>query len=129
MRFAKIVFTVAGVWGLLVLTPLYFMFDMIGQSYPPPITHPDFYYGFLAITVAWQIAFLIIGRDPVRLRPMMIPAVLEKAFYILTLAVLYGQGRLELGQVAPGLPDFVLGCLFVAAFFKTRQATTMTYSV
>ncbi|MGE5834543.1 MAG: hypothetical protein ACM4AI_08710 [Acidobacteriota bacterium] len=126
MRFAKIVFTVAGVWGLLVVTPLYFTFDMIGQLYPPPITHPDFYYGFLAITVAWQTAFLIIGRDPVRLRPMMIPAVLEKAFYILTLAVLYGQGRLEPGQVAPGLPDFVLGCLFVAAFFKTRHGIDAT---
>jgi hypothetical protein len=128
MRFARIVFTAAGLWGLVVLTPLYFMFDRIGQSYPPPITHPDFYYSFLAITLAWQIGFLIIGRDPVRLRPMMIPAVLEKAFYILTLAVLYGQGRLEPGQLAPGLPDFLLGCLFVAAFFKTRQQTAATYS-
>jgi len=128
MRFARIVFTAAGLWGLVVLTPLYFMFDRIGQSYPPPITHPDFYYSFLAITLAWQIGFLIIGRDPVRLRPMMIPAVLEKAFYILTLAVLYGQGRLEPGQLAPGLPDFLLGCLFVAAFFKTRQRTAATYS-
>jgi len=128
MRFARIVFTAAGLWGLVVLTPLYFIFDRIGQSYPPPITHPDFYYSFLAITLAWQIGFLIIGRDPVRLRPMMIPAVLEKAFYILTLAVLYGQGRLEPGQLAPGLPDFLLGCLFVAAFFKTRQRTAATYS-
>ena len=128
MRFARIVFTAAGLWGLVVLTPLYFMLDRIGQSYPPPITHPDFYYSFLAITLAWQIGFLIIGRDPVRLRPMMIPAVLEKAFYILTLAVLYGQGRLEPGQLAPGLPDFLLGCLFVAAFFKTRQRTAATYS-
>jgi hypothetical protein len=119
----------AGVWGLLVLTPLYSMFDMIGQLYPPSITHPDFYYGFLAITFAWQVAFLIIGRDPIRLRPMMIPAVLEKAFYVLTLAVLYGQGRLELGQLAPGFPDFVLGCLFVAAFFKTPHGTAGTYSV
>lgn len=128
MRFARMVFTAAGLWGLVVLTPLYFMFDRIGRSYPPPITHPDFYYGFLAITLAWQIGFLLIGRDPVRLRPMMIPAVLEKAFYILTLAVLYGQGRLEPGQLAPGLPDFLLGCLFVAAFFKTRQGTAATYS-
>ncbi len=38
MRFAKIVFWVAGIWGLLVLTPLYFMFDLIGRNDPPPIT-------------------------------------------------------------------------------------------
>jgi hypothetical protein len=27
MKFAKIVFWIAGIWGVLVLTPLYFMFD------------------------------------------------------------------------------------------------------
>jgi hypothetical protein len=43
MRFAKIVFRVAGVWGILILTPLYFMFDRIGRDYPPPITHPEMY--------------------------------------------------------------------------------------
>jgi hypothetical protein len=75
---------------------------------------------FLAITLAWQVAFLMIGRDPGRLRPMMIPAILEKALYVLTLVALYAQGRLESGQVAPGVPDFLLGCLFIAAFFKTR---------
>src|SRR6266404_4079058 len=32
MRFAKIVFRVAAVWGVLVITPLYFMFDLIGRE-------------------------------------------------------------------------------------------------
>ena len=35
MKFAKIVFWIAGVWGLLIITPLYFMFDLIGQKDPP----------------------------------------------------------------------------------------------
>ena len=35
MKFAKIVFRVAGIWGLSVLTPLYFMFDLIGRNDPP----------------------------------------------------------------------------------------------
>ena len=48
MKFAKIVFTVAGVWGVLLLMPLYFMFDLIGRQDPPPITHPAFFYGFAA---------------------------------------------------------------------------------
>ena len=27
MRFAKIVFIIAGIWGIVVLTPLYFLLD------------------------------------------------------------------------------------------------------
>ena len=60
--------------GLLVLTPLYFMFDVIGRQDPPAITHPGFYYGFISVGLAWQFVFMVIARDPVRLRPMMIPA-------------------------------------------------------
>jgi len=88
MKFAKIVFTTAGVWGFLVLSPLYFMLDIVGQKYPPPVTHPDFYYGFLGLAIAWQLAFLVIGRDPVRFKPMMVPAVFEKALYVISLLVL-----------------------------------------
>ena len=47
MKFAKIVFWIAGIWGVLTLTPLYFMFDLIGRKDPPPITHPAFFYGFV----------------------------------------------------------------------------------
>ena len=81
MRFARVVFLIAGIWGVLVLTPLYFMFDLIGRKDPPPITHPGFYYGFVGAGLAWQIAFLIIARYPVRLRLVMIPAVIEKFTY------------------------------------------------
>ena len=44
MRFAKIVFWIAAIWGVLVITPLYFMFDLIGRKDAPPITHPAFFY-------------------------------------------------------------------------------------
>ena len=64
MKFAKIVFYAAGIWGILVLTPLYFLFDRIGRQDPPPITHPGFYYGFVGVALAWQIAFLIIAPTP-----------------------------------------------------------------
>jgi hypothetical protein len=52
MKFAKVVFWIAAVWGILVLTPLYFMFDVIGRQDPPPITHPAFYYGFVSVALA-----------------------------------------------------------------------------
>jgi nitric oxide reductase large subunit len=119
MRFAKIVFTGAGIWGFVILTPLLFLYDSIGQQYPPPMTHPDMFFGFVTVALAWQAAFLIIGRDPVRFRPLMIAAMIEKFAYVIALAVLHAQGRIQFGQAAVGFPDLILGSLFVAAFVKT----------
>jgi len=124
MKFAKVVFLVAAVWGVLVLTPLYFIFDLIGQKDPPPITHPAFYYGFISVGLAFQIAFFVIGRDPVRLRPMMIPSVLEKFGYGATLLVLYLQNRLHPQDLALGGIDVLFGLLFLAAFFKSGNSHT-----
>ena len=74
----------------------------------------------MAVTLAWQAAFLVIATDPRRLRPLMIPAVLEKFGYCATLAVLYLRGELALGQVLVSSPDLLLGTLFVAAFYSAR---------
>jgi hypothetical protein len=119
MRFAKNVFRIAGILGIITLIPLYFLRESIGEQYPPAITHPDFYYGFIALALVWQIAFLVIAKDPIRLRPMMIPAMLEKFGFVSTIVVLYLQGALQRGQVAPVVPDFILGILFVMAYIKT----------
>jgi hypothetical protein len=122
MKFAKRVFWIASIWGFIVLTPLYFMFGEVGRQSPPPITHPEFYYGFVAVAMVWQLAFLLIGRDPVRLRPMMIPAVLEKFTYVATVIVLYIQGRLASSALMFGAADLVLGLLFLTAFVKTPRS-------
>jgi hypothetical protein len=119
MKFAKIVFWIAAIWGVLVLTPLYFMFDLIGQKDPPPITHPAFYYGFVSVGLAFQFVFLVIARDPVRFRPMMIPSVIEKFGAGASFAVLYLQNRLTSGDLALGCADLLFGVLFLTAFFKT----------
>jgi hypothetical protein len=121
MKFAKIVFWVAGIWGVLILAPLYFMFDRIGSQDPPVITHPAFYYGFVGIGLAWQIAFFIIATDPVRLRPMMIPAALEKISFGSAVIVLYLQGRLHGADLMFGGVDWLLALLFVVAFVKTNS--------
>jgi drug/metabolite transporter (DMT)-like permease len=120
MKFAKIVFLIAGIWGVLLLAPLYFIFDLIGRQDPPPITHPAFYYGFVGAGLAWQIAFFVISRDPIRLRAMMIPSMLEKFSYGIALIVLYLQHRLHPQDMAFGCIDLFFGVLFIAAFFKTR---------
>ena len=120
MRFAQRVFRIAGFWGVAILTPLYFAYDWIGKQYPPAMTHPDFYFGFIGLALPWQAVFFVIAKDPNRFRPMIIAAVLEKFSYVITVAALFARGRLEGGQLAPAIPDCALGILFIAAFFKTR---------
>lgn len=81
MKFAKRVFLVAGVYGVIVIVPMYFAEGRIGRDHPPAITHPEFYYGFLGVALAWQVVFLVLAQDPSRYRPMVIPSVLEKVSY------------------------------------------------
>ena len=119
MRFAKRVFTIAGIWGLLIVVPLFFLQDVVERQSPPAITHPEFYYGFVAVTTAWQIAFLIIGADPVRLRPLFPAAVLEKVGWVGTVTVLFALGRVPASSLIFGAIDGLLGVLFIAAMIKT----------
>ena len=118
MKFAKVVFWVAGIWGLLIITPLYFMFSLIGRLDPPAITHPAFYYGFVGCALAWQFAFLLIGHDPVRFRPMMVPAMVEKFTYGMAVVVLVLQGKTNQRDLIFAVTDLTLGVLFMVAFGK-----------
>jgi hypothetical protein len=123
MKFAKIVFWIAGIWGVLVITPLYFLFDVIGRNDPPTITHPGFFYGFAGVALAWQIVFLFIAQDPARYRPLMIPSTLEKASYSAAVFVLVSQGRMHPSDLVFGCTDLLLGLLFVVAYVKTPHRT------
>lgn len=122
MRFAKVVFWIAGVYGVLAVTPLYFMFDRIGREDPPPITHPAFYYGFVGVALAWQLAFLVIATDPARYRLLMLPSIFEKASAGGAIVVLVLQGRTASTDLVFAGIDLLLGVLFLLAFFKTRDA-------
>ncbi|MGB8579443.1 MAG: hypothetical protein WCD47_01360 [Candidatus Sulfotelmatobacter sp.] len=119
MKFAKIVFWVAGIWGVLVLTPLYFMFNLIGRQDPPPITHPAFYYGFVSVGLAFQFVFFVLATDPVRFRPMMIPSMIEKFGGGISFVALYLQHRLKPGDLFLGCVDLFFSVLFLAAFLRT----------
>jgi hypothetical protein len=124
MRFAKVVFWCAAVWGFLALTPLYFLVDTVGRQNPPAVTHVDFYYGFVGVALAWQVAFVVIASDPERYRWIMIPAILEKLSYAGALLILYFQRRLNPQQLFFGGADLVLGILFAVAFVRTRGASS-----
>src|SRR5690349_24624212 len=100
-KLPRVVFLVAGIYGLIVLVPQFFLEGKIGRDAPPPITHPEFFYGFICVAVAWQVLFLVLSTDPVRYRPMMIPAMLEKIGFPIAVVVLYLQGRLAPTIFAP----------------------------
>jgi hypothetical protein len=117
--FAKRVFLIAAIYGLVVLLPQYFLESKHGRDFPPEITHPEYYYGFVGIAVAWQVAFLVISSDPVRYRPMMVAAIMEKATFGLATIVLYVQGRLSGQMLGAGTLDLILGVLFVMAYLRT----------
>ena len=38
MKFARLTFRIAGIYGILVLVPMYFMRERIGSDSPPAIT-------------------------------------------------------------------------------------------
>lgn len=123
MIFAKRVFLVAAIYGFIVLVPQYFLEAKTGNDFPPPITHPEYFYGFIGIALAWQVVFLIISREPVRYRPIMLAAIVEKATFGVATIVLFTLGRLHAQMLAAGVLDLVLGALFTVAYVRTSPAT------
>jgi len=120
MQAARRIFRGAAVYGVIVLLPLLVMEGRFGQDNPPPVTHAEFYYGFAALALVWQVVFWIIGSDPVRYRPLMIPAMLEKFSWGV---IVFG-----LGAAGRGIPattyafagiDQLLGCAFILAWQRT----------
>lgn len=121
MKLARWIFGIAGVYGILVIAPLYFMEARIGRDDPPAITHPEYFYGFVGITLAWQIVFLMIAREPARYRPFMLASVLEKLAWGVAAIVLFQQQRVSGMTLGFGGIDLLLGALFVVAFFMTPR--------
>jgi hypothetical protein len=124
MKLARAVFIVAGIWGIAVLGPLYALVDVSGRRYAPPAEYPHFFYGFIGVALAWQIAFLLIGSNPSRFRPLMIPAVIEKLGFVVTTLVLYRRQRIPWQDAQAAIPDLLLCVLFVAAFVTTGRTST-----
>jgi hypothetical protein len=118
---ARRVFTIAAIYGILVLFPQYFMEEIVGHYFPPPITHAENFYGFIGVALAWQVLFLLIARDPIRYRPAMIPAMLEKLAFGIPCIVLFIQGRVSSVILAAGVVDLILLALFVISYRATAK--------
>jgi hypothetical protein len=119
VQFAKVVFAAAGICGIFVTLPLYLLIDFIGREAPPAINHVEFYYGFVGVTLAWQLAFLLIAKDPPRLRLMILPSIFEKASYVLSVLVLFLQHQLSLSQSLLAVVDLIWAVLFTVSFITT----------
>lgn len=117
------VFRLSGIYGLVVMLPQYFMESQVGLDSPPAITHPEFFYGFVGVVIAFQIVFLVIARDPERFRLLMLPSIVEKWSFALALAVLAVQGRVEGPLLVFGGIDAVLGLLFLISFLRLKPET------
>ncbi|HYD12206.1 MAG TPA: hypothetical protein VEC11_05110 [Allosphingosinicella sp.] len=119
MKTPRLIFTMAGIYGLLILTPFLFLERRIAEAAPGGMTHPEYYYGFLGAALVMQLVYLAIGRDPGRLRPLMPIAALAKTAFFLTILVLYLQERVP----APALEFASVDALLAFAFLYAWRIT------
>ncbi len=116
-RFAKWVFLIAAIYGFIIILPDYFLEHAI----TPPINHVIYYYGFVSLALAWQVAFLIISFDTRRYRIMMLPAVIDKAGFALPAWLLYIHGSGDRAVLPFASIDLIFGILFLIAFALVRS--------
>jgi hypothetical protein len=111
-KFPSRMFRWAAIWGLIVLTPLYFT--------PLPPVMGETLLGFTGLALVFQGVFWVIGGDPVKYRALMPLAVAEKLVFGIPAVVLFAQGY----PVAPPVAvfaaiDLALGLGFFLAWRKT----------
>lgn len=117
MRLARWIFLIAGIYGVLALLPGFFV-EAMGR----PQAQPEFYYGFFALALVWQLVFFAIARDPISLRWLMPIAVLEKAAFFAPSIALYLAGRLHVsGPFIGAMIDGVWMVLFAFVWWSTGR--------
>ncbi len=117
MRLARVIYLVAGLYGIAVLVP--------GLLAGPGAVTPLFFYAFMASALVWQVAFLVIARDPARLRAMMPVTVLEKAAFFIPVLLLHRAGTIPADATFyGGMVDGALMVLFAVAWWRSGTART-----
>src|SRR5262252_8074121 len=124
MKLAKNVFLIAGIYGLIALVPMYLLESTIATQAPPAITHPEFFYGFVGVGVAWQFLFLVIARDPLRFRLAMLPSVLEKLTFAASTISLFAANRVSVQVLTLSCIDLLFAALFIISFMQTSESKT-----
>lgn len=112
-RWISLWFRAAAIYGLLVLLPQYLRAAPIGGEVN--------FYGFVGTATAFQLAFWVIGGDPVRYCALMPVAVIEKLVFGIPCAVLFAQGKSDALTFGAGMIDLALGAGFLLAWRMTPR--------
>jgi hypothetical protein len=123
VKLARYIFLVAGIYGILIVAPEYFTEIRYGQDYPPAITHPEFYYGFVGLCLVFQLLFLVIATNPIQFRAIMLVAVAEKLCFTIPCIILSVQHRIPDLVLYFSISDLVWAMLFLFAYAKTPRPT------
>ncbi len=118
-RLPRWIYRIAGIYGLLAVIGGYFSDAGVTRDYPPAVTHREYFYGFWGVTLAWQLAFLVISSNPGRYRLLMPVTVVEKLGFFVPAMILWSRGQLPPPMLAGAWIDFVLAILFAVAWFRT----------
>ena len=111
MTFARRVFLTAGLYGVLIIAPQFFV--------PTTNPQPELYYGFLGAVLAWNIAYLVMATDPARYRPLMLVGSLGKVLFSAFLAMLWFQGRVPAFLLAFAAIDLGIVALYIESWRRT----------
>jgi hypothetical protein len=128
-RFARSVLLWAGVIGIAELLPLYVGEALVNRVSPPSLTHPGFYYGFVGVALAWQVAFVIMSRDPERYLPLFPALLLEKLLYPVSTSVLFAGGRASRLELAGACGDFIWLALFVTVWRRMDRSPRLPVTI
>ncbi len=113
-RFVRRVFSLAAIYGVLVLAPQYFLESRL----VPPTNYPEQFYGFVGVALAWQFVFWLISRDVVKYRALMPVAFMEKLAFAAPAVVLFISERVQWPVLVFGLIDLSFGVMFIVAFMR-----------
>ena len=98
----------AAIFGLVALLPQYLL--------PQPAGTELVAYGFIGTAAAFQLVFWVIAGDPVRYRPLMLPAVAEKLAFGVPAFLLFASGKVPAPVLLFGAIDLLLGLGFFLAW-------------
>ena len=118
-KLASWLFAASGLYGIAVLSPLYWLEGEIAKT-TGGFNHPEYFYGFVGTALSAQIMFFIVAYDPLRFRPAIFFAVLEKLAFAIPVFLLWASERLSGPVVAFGGIDFVWAIIFSALWVLTR---------
>lgn len=118
---AKLIFRIAAAADILVLTPILFFPNRIGNPVPRPLTEPEYFHGFLALSLLFSILYLVIATNPIRYRPVMWIGILQKFVYPMAIFGLLSTHRTPPGKSFYAGMEFLFGLLFIIALVKTPK--------